>query len=254
MRGSGVTHIDTFGGCDVREGLRVGKQVVPDDYGNFDSRYLSKNDGGELLSPVRFSGFRKNTGSIAVSTHSDGNNFGDGQTQFGYNKGSQSRPEFHHYLRGRGVTAIDTLGGCDISAELRVGRQVVPRDYGNFDSRYLRLTQIGDATGNVPSMAYFLASLGYNGWQQFPSQDGAGNLIIQWGAFGEFKSGESVQVQFTRPFPRYCVFAVPVAVVPYSTNTTTVEPVYLAEKTNTHATFRKGGTETLNGIYIALGY
>ncbi|MEQ1976152.1 hypothetical protein ABLA76_09985 [Xenorhabdus sp. SGI240] len=103
-------------------------------------------------------------------------------------------------------------------------------------------------------MAYFLASLGYNGCQQFPSQDGAGNLIVQWGAFGEFKSGEGVQVQFTRPFPRYCVFAVPVAVVPYSTNTTTVEPVYLAEKTNTHATFRKGGTETLNGIYIALGY
>ncbi|KLU16591.1 MULTISPECIES: hypothetical protein [Xenorhabdus] len=38
---------------------------------------LNKNDGGELLSPVKFSGFRKNAGSIVISTQSDGNDIGD---------------------------------------------------------------------------------------------------------------------------------------------------------------------------------
>ncbi|MBC8949619.1 hypothetical protein [Xenorhabdus sp. TS4] len=239
---------------------------------------LDKNSGGELLSPVKFSGFRTNTGSIVISTQSDGNGIGDGQTQFGYNVGNDSAPIFNHYLRGQGITNIDTSGGCDIREGLRVGRRVVPGDYGNFDSRYLKLSQngsdipnksafravleLGDAAlrtvgneyANIPSMGYFLASLGYNGWQQIPSQDGAGNLIIQWGTFGGFQSGTGATVKFPRPFPRRCVFAIPVAIVPWETKTTTMEPVYLAEKSAAYATFRKGGTVTIDGLYIALGY
>ncbi|MEQ1976153.1 hypothetical protein ABLA76_09990 [Xenorhabdus sp. SGI240] len=83
---------------------------------------LNKNDGGELLSPVKFSGFRKNTGSIVISTQSDGNDIGDAQTQLGYNTGSDSAPRFSHYLRGSGVTHIDTIGGCDVREGLRDGK------------------------------------------------------------------------------------------------------------------------------------
>ncbi|RKE88655.1 hypothetical protein BDE27_3299 [Xenorhabdus ehlersii] len=78
------------------------------------------------------------TGSIAISTQLDDNGVGDEQTQLGYNNGTSSNPVFNHYLRGRGITNIDTLGGCNIREGLRVGKQVQPGDYSNFDNRYLR--------------------------------------------------------------------------------------------------------------------
>ncbi|WP_275390288.1 phage tail protein [Xenorhabdus bovienii] len=133
------------------------------DYSNFDSHYketinlaknaLNKNSGGEIQQPVTFYGTKNGTGAISVFTRSDDNNIGDALTYLGYNHGTPSKPEFSHYLRGQGITNIDTLGGCYVREGLQVGRQVVPGDYGNFDGRYIQLNTNTKTTGYILSKA-----------------------------------------------------------------------------------------------------
>ncbi|QXO77424.1 hypothetical protein JC794_03730 [Morganella morganii] len=216
-------------------------------------RKLDKQSGGKILAPVSVSGRRVNNGIIVVDTMTDSNNVGDGQTQLGYNAGTEEKPIFNHYLRGTGSVFVDTLNGLSALGDIKSQKSIIPKDYTNFDNRYLQLSKLGDKTGQVPDMGLFLANLGYQGWQSLPSLDGGGNLIIQWGSFGQFKSGDGVTVNFQKPFPRYCVFAIAIT-VRQSTNPTTQEAAYLAEKSSTSARFTKGGTETSDGVWLALGY
>nr|WP_244590475.1 hypothetical protein [Xenorhabdus stockiae] len=109
--------------------------------------------GGAVLKPVYFHGAHTNTGAVNVHTRSDGNNIGDSLTYLGYNHGTPSKPSFSHYLRGQGTTYIDTLNGCNIHEELRVGKRVVPADYGNFDGRYIQLNTNTKTTGYILSKA-----------------------------------------------------------------------------------------------------
>ncbi|WP_422646222.1 gp53-like domain-containing protein, partial [Xenorhabdus stockiae] len=114
---------------------------------------LNKDIGGAVLKPVYFHGAHTNTGAVNVHTRSDGNNIGDSLTYLGYNHGTPSKPSFSHYLRGQGTTYIDTLNGCNIHEELRVGKRVVPADYGNFDGRYIQLNTNTKTTGYILSKA-----------------------------------------------------------------------------------------------------
>lgn len=216
-------------------------------------RKLDKQSGGKILAPVSVSGRRANDGILVVDTMTDGNNVGDGQTQFGYNTGTEDKPVFNHYLRGAGSVFVDTLNGLSAIGDIKSQKSIIPKDYANFDNRFLQLSQLGDREGQVPDMSLFAASLGFQGWQSLPSLDSVGNLIIQWGSFGQFKAGEGVTVTFRKPFPSHCVFAIAITVRP-STSTTTQEAAYLAEKSATSARFTKGGTETSDGVWLALGY
>lgn len=217
------------------------------------SRKLDKTDGGKILAPISVSGRRVNSGILVVDTMTDGNSVGDGQTQLGYNSGTEDKPVFNHYLRGSGSVFVDTGNGLTALGDIKSQKSIIPKDYTNFDSRFLQLSNLGDKTGQVPDMGLFLASLGFQGWQSLPSLDGSGNLILQWGSFGQFKAGEGVTVTFRKPFPSHCVFAIAITVRP-STSTTTQEAAYLAEKSATSARFTKGGTETSDGVWLALGY
>lgn len=190
---------------------------------------------------------------MVVDTTIDGNTVGDGQTQLGYNTGTEEIPVFSHFLRGAGTVFVDTLNGLTAQGVIKSLKTIEPKDYSNFDNRFLQLSKLGDKTGQVPDMSLFMASLGFQGWQSLPSLDGAGNLILQWGSFGQFKAGDGVTVNFRKPFPNQCVFAIAITVRP-STSATTQEAAYLAEKTAAFARFTKGGTETSDGVWLALGY
>lgn len=214
---------------------------------------LDKTDGGKILAPISVSGKRVNSGIIVTNTTTDGNNVGDGQTQLGYNSGTEDVPVFDHYLRGAGTTFIDSNKGLRVRKDIVSNGSITPTNYTNFDNRFLQLSKLGDKSGQVPDMSLFMASLGFQGWQSIPSLDGAGNLILQWGSFGQFKAGDGVTVTFRKPFPNQCVFAIAITVRP-STSATTQEAAYLAEKSSTSARFTKGGTETSDGVWLALGY
>lgn len=214
---------------------------------------LDKQSGGKILAPVSVSGRRVNSGILVVDTMTDDNNVGDGQTQLGYNSGTEDKPVFNHYLRGAGSVFVDTVNGLAALGDIKSQKSIIPKDYTNFDNRFLQLSNLGDKTGQVPDMGLFLASLGFQGWQSLPSLDGSGNLILQWGSFGQFKSGEGVTVTFRKPFPSHCVFAI-ATTVRTATSPTTQEAAYLAEKSATSARFTKGGTETSDCVWLALGY
>lgn len=214
---------------------------------------LDKTTGGKILAPVSVSGRRVNSGILVVDTMTDGNNVGDGQTQLGYNTGTEEIPVFSHFLRGAGTVFVDTLNGLTAQGVIKSLKTIEPKDYSNFDNRFLQLSKLGDKAGQVPDMSLFQADLGYNGWQTFPTLDGGGNLIMQWGSFGQFKAGDGVIVNFKKPFPKYCVFAIAIT-VRLSTSATTQEAAYLAEKSAAFARFTKGGTETSDGVWLALGY
>ncbi|REF27467.1 tail collar domain [Xenorhabdus cabanillasii] len=170
---------------EIREHLAISFNLGLAETVDLAKNALNKDIGGAVLQPVYFHGAQTNTGAINVFTRTDGNNIGDSLSYLGYNHGTPAKPSFSHYLRGQGTTNIDTLNGCYVREELRIGKRVVPADYGNFDDRYIQLNTNTKTSGYILSKtANYLddpssRNLGLSGFLR-PNEDlsGLGALAI----------------------------------------------------------------------------